>query len=107
MTIPKGCTVLPPGNLNSHHPHWINPAKFNPERFESEEYEKMPEVAWTPFYAGRRKCIGTHIADLNMRLSIGNMIKRFDLKMDQSRQIEFEVGGLTEVKEPMVKIKMR
>jgi cytochrome P450 len=107
VTIPKGFTVLVPGNFKSHYSHWINPMKFSPERFKSEEYAKMHELAWTPFYSGKRRCIGFHIADLNIRLLIGNMIKWFDLKMDQSRQIEFEVGGLTEVKEPIVKIRLR
>jgi hypothetical protein len=33
VPIPKGCVVIIPGNMNSHHPHWVNPTEFNPERF--------------------------------------------------------------------------
>ena len=67
----------------------------------------MPSVAFTPFYEGRRKCLGYNVANLNMRLLIGNMIKRFDLVMDDSRPMKFGVAALWEVSNPLVKIRLR
>ena len=67
----------------------------------------MPSVAFTPFYEGRRKCLGYNVADVNMRLLIGNIIKRFDLVMDESRPMKFRIAGLWEVANPLVKIRLR
>jgi cytochrome P450 len=67
----------------------------------------MPSVAFTLFYEGRRKCLGYNVADLNLRLLFGNMIKRFDLVMDEARPIKFGFAALWEVTNPMVKLRLR
>ena len=53
------------------------PFAFRPERF----LDEAPETyAWVPFGGGTRRCIGAAFAQLEMRVALGTIIRRFDLR---------------------------
>lgn len=59
LVIPKGTDVWI--NIYSHHrdpEYFPQPEKFDPERFSAEMNKFLPSVAFIPFGAGPRKCIG-------------------------------------------------
>jgi len=64
-------------------------------------------MGFTPFLDGRRKCLGYNLADLNMRLLIGTIIRNFDMEMDQSHPIRFEFVAVYGVQSPMIKLRVR
>ena len=55
--------------------HWEQPLEFNPDRFTS---EKNP-MAYFPFGAGPRKCIGSNFAMYEMILAVSELILNFKI----------------------------
>lgn len=75
--VPAG-TYIAPGiaAIQSDPSIWHDPSSFRPERF-SDERPNMR--AWLPFGGGRRFCIGSHLALLEMRSVIREVLARVDL----------------------------
>ncbi|KAI9255171.1 cytochrome P450 [Phascolomyces articulosus] len=83
LFVPKG-TIL---HCNMYHAHvdpayWSEPEKWIPERWiEDSDYpQKADHDAFFPFSAGSRNCIGKTFAQQEMRLSIANLVKLFDIE---------------------------
>lgn len=70
--------------------YYPNPDKFDPERFRPEEVKKRPKLAYLPFGAGPRMCIGNHFAMMEMQLLLTLLIRRFDFVLDESHPIEMD-----------------
>jgi cytochrome P450 len=68
--------------------YYPNPNKFDPERFSPAEVKKRPKLAYMPFGAGPRMCIGNHFAMMEMQLLLTLMIRRFDFVLDEKYPIE-------------------
>lgn len=78
--IPKGTIVAPVMYTVHHHPaHWPNPERFDPERFSPEESAGRHPLAWVPFGAGPRKCIGQELSLMESTLALAMIIQRFEL----------------------------
>ena len=59
---------------------WKNPHEFNPERFlDQEQMDKLPRGAFVPFSIGRRNCIGSRFAQIEMMILIIEFFKKFTL----------------------------
>ena len=79
ITIPAGMTVAVDITALHRHSCWgPDRHEFNPGRFldESGAYvpEDIPGMAWTPFAAGNRKCIGYNLALMEARGILAAMI---------------------------------
>lgn len=58
--------------------YWADPARFNPDRFDAQGAPiDVPRYAYLPFGAGQRRCIGEHLAQLEMMLSVARILQRF------------------------------
>jgi cytochrome P450 len=51
------------------------PDRFRPERF----LEPMPDYSFLPFGGGAHRCLGAALAQLEMKVALGAMLKRFEL----------------------------
>jgi hypothetical protein len=51
------------------------PERFLPERF----LKSTPEYAFLPFGGGAHRCLGAALAQLEMRVVLGAILKRFEL----------------------------
>lgn len=80
-TIPKK-SILFISVYNTHFnpKYWNNPESFNPDRFDKLNSKDRPTLAYLPFGAGPRMCIGNHFAIMEMQLILGLLIKKFDFK---------------------------
>ena len=81
LRIPKGGIL----NLNIWLAHrapsvWEEPERFDPERFLPEQVEKRPRLAYLPFGAGPRICIGAGFAMLEMRLILAAIAREWRLR---------------------------
>ena len=84
--IPKGTTVVM--NLWGLHRdprYYAEPESFNPDRWTPEFTRSLPLLAYMPFGAGPRRCIGASFAQMEMLTVLAGIAQRFqwDLPPDQ------------------------
>ena len=76
--IPEGWYVapaIPTVQLDpSTHPE---PEKFRPERYLGDD---APREGWIPFGGGKRHCVGSHLALLEMKVVIAEVVRRLALE---------------------------
>lgn len=61
--IPAGSTVeVSPWVTHRHPAFWDEPERFDPDRFTPERSAGRPQLAYIPFGAGPRYCVGGHFA---------------------------------------------
>ena len=74
---PEGCALALNVYLVHHDPEiYEEPYAFRPERF----LEEQPGTyTWIPFGGGRRRCIGASFAQLEMRLVLEAVVRRYEL----------------------------
>jgi cytochrome P450 len=78
--LPTG-TFVTPAISALHHNEEIfpRPWEFRPERFLE---ENVDSYAWLPFGGGVRRCAGAAFAEYEMRIIIGEMVRRADLSVN-------------------------
>jgi len=87
--IPKKSIVLMSVYaLQRDEKYYPNPNKFDPDRFSPEEVKKRPRLAYMPFGAGPRMCIGNHFAMMEMQLLLTLLIRRFDFVLDKNYPVD-------------------
>ncbi|OWA52717.1 Cytochrome P450 3A31 [Hypsibius exemplaris] len=80
VTIPAGAGVEVPLWYLQHDPEvWDRPYEFNPERFSPENKSSIPPMAYMPFGAGPRNCVGMRFAQLEIKIAFVRILQRFRL----------------------------
>ncbi|GJQ82470.1 hypothetical protein Trydic_g14461 [Trypoxylus dichotomus] len=78
--IPKGVTLTVfPFGMHRNSKLYPDPEKFDPERFTQENQNKRNPFAYVPFSAGPRNCIGQRFAMLEMKTTLSNIIRHFEI----------------------------
>ncbi|XP_074642689.1 cytochrome P450 3A29-like [Tubulanus polymorphus] len=97
--IPKGAVVQANVWAIHYDPDiWgpVDPKEFYPERF-SPDYRgaRRHPMAWMPFGAGPRNCVGMRFAFLEMKLSLVRILQNYTLTRCEQTQVplEFREGG--------------
>ncbi|KAM3875982.1 cytochrome P450 2J2-like [Diretmus argenteus] len=76
--IPKGTAVMT--NLSTvlfDKSEWATPDAFNPEHFLDSEGQFRRREAFLPFSAGKRACLGEHLARMELFLFFASLFQRF------------------------------
>ncbi|RQG96472.1 cytochrome P450 [Natrarchaeobius chitinivorans] len=83
-----GYEVRPGSTVRMHQwvvhrdPRWYDdPLAFHPERWTDEMEEGLPKLAYFPFAAGPRRCIGDRFAMLEARLILAMVYQRYHLEL--------------------------
>lgn len=77
--IPAGVSLAPCIHLAHRRPEsWPEPERFLPERFRG---AKLDPYAWFPFGGGIRRCIGQAFAMYEMKLVLGTILPRAELRL--------------------------
>ena len=76
--IPAGWYVAPAIPLIHRDPErYPEPSDFRPERFLD---NGVAPDAWIPFGGGKRRCVGSHLAMLELRTVVAEVIRRLDVR---------------------------
>jgi cytochrome P450 len=72
-TIPRGMRLLfSPFLMHRNVRFWKEPSRFDPQRFTSSpnSAEGVPKFGYMPYGAGPRSCIGSRLAQMEMRITL-------------------------------------
>ncbi|WP_261304255.1 cytochrome P450 [Paenibacillus andongensis] len=72
--------MISPYPLHMHPGYFDEPETFRPERFENDYVKTLPIMAYFPFGAGPRSCIGNHFAMLEMVIILAAIGQTFRLR---------------------------
>ena len=98
-TLPAGTLAfLSPYATHRHPGFWDNPEGFDPERFMETATSSRPTLAYFPFGAGPRKCIGDTFALVEATLVLATLARRFELELPP---------GMVPVPEPVITMRPR
>jgi cytochrome P450 len=87
--VPKGSEVILWVYMTHHDARWFpNPRAFIPERFSPEEVAKRPKLAYLPFGAGARACIGKVFAMIEGQLVLATLAQRFRMGLEPGHLVE-------------------
>ena len=88
-TIPAGASMILSPYLTHRDPaHWEDPDTFDPERFLPERAAGRPKLAYVPFGAGGRQCIGNHFAMMEAQLITAMLVQRFKPRLASGRTVK-------------------
>lgn len=78
LTIPKGMFIeAPVWSIHYDEDTYPEPYVFKPERFLPENKQKYHPLAFLPFGAGPRNCIGTRFAMMESKLTLARLVKNY------------------------------
>lgn len=92
-------TLISPWILHRRRDLWPDPERFLPERFLPEAEAKRSRLAWLPFGAGPRTCIGNYFAMMEAQLVLATLLRRV--------HFEIPMGYPDEVPEPAATLRPR
>ncbi len=95
MTVRKGTFVLAPQIAVQRDPRfWPEPERFDPGRFTKEAKAARPKLAYFPFGAGSRQCIGEGLAWMEAVLALATMVQnwKFALPAGESATMAVKAG---------------
>jgi cytochrome P450 len=91
--IPAGSTVLVSPWVTHRHPGlWKDPERFDPDRFTEARSADRPPLAYVPFGAGPRYCIGGHFAMTEALVIVSRVLRAFHLRLAPDRTVEPQPG---------------
>jgi cytochrome P450 len=86
--VPAGTKIyLCPWVLHRDPRHFPDPGRFDPTRFSDAVARSRPRLAYLPFAAGRRACIGEDFAWMQGVLMIATIARRFSLELTPGQTI--------------------
>ena len=102
----KGSIVVVPTGLVRWNKKYIDAKKFRPERFET-EVPNLQRFDYLPFLAGKRKCLGYSLAEMNVKILMGYLINKLEMEVPEKHEIKMRTNGLYQCVNPMVNIKLK
>lgn len=98
--IPAGRMVGVFSHLLHRHPEvWSEPLKFDPERYTPERSEGRHKLAWIPFGAGQRQCIGKEFALMEGQLILARIAQRYEVSAVPGREARLHLGTTLRAKD--------
>lgn len=86
--IPKGIICLVSIYGTHHNPIvWPDSKVYNPYRFDPDTPQQRSPLAFVPFSAGPRNCIGQSFAMAEMRVVVALTLLRFRLSVDRTHKV--------------------
>jgi len=84
--------ILSPAVTHRHADFWEDPDRFCPDRFSSGNTSRQHQFAFFPFGGGARKCIGMHLALMELITTIAKCAQNFEFSLADDRTVGEKVG---------------
>jgi len=84
--------ILSPAVTHRDEEYWEEPDNFCPDRFNTENASQRPQFAFFPFGGGARKCIGMHLAIMELVMTIAKCSQNFEFKFVDDSIVRDKVG---------------
>lgn len=95
--LPKGTLLtLAPLHVQRDARLWAEPDRFLPDREDSPH-----PYAWTPFGGGAHLCLGLHLADFQMRLVLGELVRQARWALPQGLTTRWRHAPITHPIDPV------
>jgi cytochrome P450 len=106
--IPAGTELyISPYIVQRHPRYWDNPDEFQPQRFEASASRAHPRLAYMPFGAGPRMCIGEHMAILELVIHTSMVARRLHFRPASADPVEIDAKINLRSKDPIVMLPER
>lgn len=103
--IEKGTAIIIPIWSLHHDPQYFpNPDKFDPERFSQENRDSIVPYTYLPFGEGPRMCIGMRFGQIQTKVGIVTLLRKFQVEPCEETKIPLVMGGTTSATAPDVPI---
>lgn len=80
--VAAGSTVaIVPWVTHRHPAFWTEPARFMPERFADARQRASDKLAFLPFGAGQRICLGEFMGQLEGKIMVAMLLQRYDIRL--------------------------
>lgn len=100
--IPAGVTVSMSQHVVHRDPRWYDdPMAFRPERWTDQFKQDLPRLAYFPFAAGPRRCIGDRFALLEARLVLATILQEYHLELVSSPALDLRPSITARPKNPV------
>ncbi|WP_433629993.1 cytochrome P450 [Halomicrococcus sp. NG-SE-24] len=87
--IPEGAKIFLSQWVVHRDNRWYDdPLAFRPERWANDMQSSLPQLAYFPFAAGPRRCIGDRFAMLEARLLLAMIYQNYHLELRSDRNLE-------------------
>lgn len=82
-TVPAGTMVfISPSFVHVMPNYWTEPDRFDPERFsEQRKEQRQHRYLYMPFGGGAHKCIGMHLAEMQVKIFFFNLLRKYRLTL--------------------------
>lgn len=92
IKIKKGQIITVPIYALHHDPDlYPNPEEFDPERFNDENKKLRESVAFLPFGAGPRNCVGMRFAVVEIKLLLATILSKYRFSTCSQTPVTFRV----------------
>lgn len=85
--VKAGSTVaIAPWVTHRHPDFWPDPLRFDPERFGPERKGTRHRLAYLPFGAGQRICLGEFMGEVEGKIILARLLQRYELELVPGRE---------------------